>query len=133
MTKLLAFGGVPISSCSGWALSDPLLLTRDASVSLRLKLRWTLGSSYALTGLPLVTGWIPGEGLGCKVTRPKVELDALHTLHYNHQEIFKVYALVGIYNLVCLGISGLMCSPWIMSATISGIKDIVHQINCGIN
>ena len=86
-----------------------------------------------LTELLLVTSWIPGEGLGCKVTRPTVELDALHTLHYNHQEIFKVYALVGVYNLVCLVLSGLMCSPWIKFATISGIMDTVHQINCGIN
>ena len=91
------------------------------------------GLVLCLTGLPLVTGWIPGEGLGCKVTRPTVELDALHTLHYNHQEIFKVYALVGIFILVCLVLSGLMCSPWIKFATISGIMDTVHQINCGIN
>ena len=39
----------------------------------------------SLTGLLLVTGWIPGEGLGCKVTRPTVDQDAMHTVHYNHR------------------------------------------------
>ena len=51
----------------------------------------------SLTGLLLVTGWIPGEGLGCKVTRPIVELDALHTFHSNHRENFKACTVVGIF------------------------------------
>ena len=38
-----------------------------------------------ITGLLSVTGWIPGEGLGCKVTRPTVDQDAMHTVHYNHR------------------------------------------------
>ena len=50
----------------------------------------------SLTGLLLVSGWILGEGLGCKVTRPIVELDALHTFHSNHRENFRVYTVVGI-------------------------------------
>lgn len=57
--------------------------------------------------------------------RPTVELDALHTLHYNHQEIFKVYALVGIYLWINVFTLDYVCNY--------GIKDIVHQINCEIN
>ena len=45
------------------------------------------------TGLSLVTSWIPGEGLGSTVMRPKVKLDAVHNLHYNHREIFNVYVV----------------------------------------
>ena len=89
-----------------------------------------------LTGLLLVTGWIPGEGLGCKVTRPIVELDALHTFHSNHRENFKACTVVGIFFiLVCLVLYlyGLLCSPWIKFTTIGGTMDTVHQINCGIN
>ena len=57
----------------------------------------------SLTGLLLVTGWIPGEGLGCKVTRPIVELDALHTFHSNHRENFKVCTVVGIFFILDFG------------------------------
>ena len=79
------------------------------------------GVVLCLTELPLVTGMIPGDCLGCIVTRPTVELDSWNTLHYNHREIFKVYTLVGIYILVCLVLPGLMFT------TISGIMDTVHQ------
>ncbi len=40
-----------------------------------------------LTGLLWITGWIPGETLGCMFTRQKVEPDAasVHVFHYNHR------------------------------------------------
>ena len=85
-----------------------------------------------LTGLLLVTGWIPGEGLGCKVTRPIVELDALHTFHSNHLEIFRVCIVVGIFfilDCLVLNIYGLMCSPWITCATICGLLESIQLWN----
>ena len=86
----------------------------------------------SLTGLLLVTGWIPGEGLGCKVTRPIVELDALHTFHSDHRENFRVCTVVGIcFILDCLVfyIYGLMCSPWITFATICGLLESIQLWN----
>ena len=50
--------------------------------------------------------------------RPKVELDALHTLHYNHREIFNVYALESTYGLI-------MCT--LDYVCNYGIKNTVHQ------
>ena len=40
---------------------------------------------------------------GCKVTRPTVELDAVHTFHYNHRENFRVYTVVRIVFILDFG------------------------------
>ena len=88
-----------------------------------------------LTGLLLVTGWIPGEGLGCKVTRPIVELDALHTFHSNHRENFRVYTVVGIVVIldfgaqyVLLGLS-VNCGSYICSSSWIKCQSVDHWIN----
>ena len=95
-----------------------------------------------LTGLLWVTGWIPGEALGCIVTRPTVVLDALHTCHYNHRRTSKSTLCWNssswiICATICATIYGFKCSPWNIwtnSVTVTVISScfvyIIYQVQC---